>query len=356
MKRFGQLFERIVDWGNLQRAAAKARRRKRFRRNVAAFEFEQERELLALQSELQSGIYCPGDYRTFIIYEPKRRQISAAPYRDRVVHHALCNIIEPIFEQAFIHDSYACRSSKGTHAAANRAQTFAKCFPYVLKADVTRFFPSVDHDVLLARLATKLKDARVLQLLEKIVRHPFPGQEIPLWFPGDDLLAPLERSCGLPIGNQTSQFFGNVMLDPLDHFVKENLRCRGYVRYADDFLLFGHSKSQLHAWREEVGQFLLEVRLRLHPRKSVVFPVREGIPFLGFRLFPTHRRLCQYNLRRFQRRLRRLQREFAEGRVTLEEVRQRVVSWWGHAQHADAWRIASQILNQHEFTKHQPPE
>jgi hypothetical protein len=203
----------------------------------------------------------------------------------------------------------------------------------------------------LQRLATKLKDKRVLALLETIVRHPFAGQQGSVWFPGDNLPTPLDRTCGLPIGNQTSQFFGNAMLDPLDHFVKEQLRCRGYVRYADDFLLFSDSSCELQVWREAVKRFLRTWRLRLHARKSVVFPVSAGVPFLGFRVFPGYRRLSKQNLLRFKRRLRLLQREFALGRIRADEIRRRIISWWGHAQHANAWRIANQILEEHPFGK-----
>lgn len=351
MKRQGHLFQRVISWRNLRQAAAQARRRKSRRPNVLQFEYNREGELLKLREELSTQRYQPGPYRSFEIYEPKRRLISAAPYRDRVVHHAVCAVIEPILERAFIHDSYACRRGKGTHLAVDRAQQFARRWGYVLKADVARFFPSIDHDVLWALLGRRLKDPRVLALLGLILRHPFPGQQPPRYLPGDNLFTPLERVCGLPLGNQTSQLFGNMMLDPLDHFVKEQLRCAGYVRYADDFLLFSNDCGELHRWREQAGRFLRGMRLRLHEQKSVVFPVQNGIPFLGFRIFPTHRRLGKGSLKRFRHRLRRWQQAFREGRMTLQEIGVRIQSWWGHAQHANAWTIASEILNRHTFTR-----
>jgi retron-type reverse transcriptase len=355
MKRHGRLFERVASWRNLTLAARRARRGKRRRPNVLAFEFDLERELGSLREALLSQQYRPGPYRSFEIFEPKRRLISAAPYRDRVVHHAVCAQIEPLFERAFIHDSYACRREKGTHAAVNRAQQFARRWPYVLKADVARFFPSIDHDVLLSLLRRRLKDRRLLELLERIVRHPFPGQQRPRYLPGDDLFSLVGRGCGLPLGNQTSQLFGNLVLDPLDHFVKEQLHCRGYVRYADDFLLFGNEPAQLRDWRGQVADFLQGHRLRLHESKSVVFPVTQGIPFLGLRVFPDRRRLGRAGLRRWRRRLRRWQIAFQEGRMTHEEIGVRLRSWWGHAQHADAWRIASEILDRHPFTRNPVP-
>jgi RNA-directed DNA polymerase len=351
VKRHGRLFERVVSWRNLRLAAARARRRKRRRPNVLAFEYHQEQQLQALREELRSQRYRPGPYRSFEIHEPKRRLISAAPYRDRVVHHAICAQIEPLFDQSFIHDSYACRRGKGTHAALDRAQQFARRWKYVLKADVARFFPSIDHDVLLGLVRRRLKDPRLLTLVELIVRHPFPRQQPPRYLPGDNLFSLVGRTCGLPLGNQTSQLFGNLMLDPLDHFIKEQLRCQGYVRYADDFLLFADDPQTLHAWRQDVARFLHGLRLRLNPQKSVVFPVSQGIPYLGMRLFADQRRLAKGGLTRWKRRWRRWQQAFRAGRLTLAEIGLRLQSWWGHAQHADAWRIASEILDRHPFTK-----
>ncbi len=279
------------------------------------------------------------------------RLISAAPYRDRVVHHALCNVIQPIFERGFSEDSYACRKGKGTHLAIERAAQFARRFRYVLKADVRRFFPTVDHDILLARVKRRLKDRQVLDLIEHIVRHPYPGQIRPPYLPGDDLFVCTQRTCGLPIGNQTSQFLANVMLDPLDQFVKKQLRIRGYVRYADDFLLFANDKRSLHDAKSAITEFLLGMRLQIHRHKSVVFPVRNGIPFLGLRIFPTHRRLARTNVVRFQRRLKEMQCQYDAGEMSPKEVRRRIVSWWGHAQHANAWRLARAILKRHPFVR-----
>ncbi len=165
MKRYGNLWPDVISFTALLRAAELARKGKRFRPAVAAFHFDQERALWKLHEELAGKTYRPGEYHTFFIYEPKKRQISAAPYRDRVVHHALVNVLEPIFERIFIHDSYACRKGKGTHAAVDRCQQFARRFRYVLKADVEKFFPSVDHAILKARVARKIKDPNVLWLV-----------------------------------------------------------------------------------------------------------------------------------------------------------------------------------------------
>jgi hypothetical protein len=253
MKRVGNLWDRLVSFPNLPAglpslpagrhlgwAARKARTGKRDRRAVGAFEYDAERELLRIGDELRAGTYPFGPYHTFTITEPKPRLISAAPYRDRVVHHALCNVLEPIYERSFISDSYACRKNKGTHAAVRRCHEFAGRFPWVLKCDIRKFFPSIDHAILKAQLARKIKDRRVLDLAGRIIDHSNEQDEVNEFFPGDDLFTPFERRRGLPgqwgeppagspqspswIGNQTSQFFGNVYLDALDHFVKDRLR------------------------------------------------------------------------------------------------------------------------------------
>jgi retron-type reverse transcriptase len=351
MKRVGYLWNRLVSFENLLGAAETASKGKRLRPDVARFHFGLERELWRLHDELQTGTYRPGPYRTFVICEPKPRQISAAPYRDRVVHHALVNVLEPIFERYFLADSYACRKGRGTHAAVARCQHFARRFRYVLKADVQKFFPSLDHQVLKGLLARKVKDPAVLGLAGRIIDHSNPQEEVPLWFPGDDLFTPGERRRGIPIGNQTSQFFANVFLDPLDHFLKDRLRASGYVRYCDDFLVFTDDKSFLADVSCQAAELLAGLRLRLHPTKNVVFPVRDGIPFLGYRVFRTHRLLAKANVWRFRRRLRHMQGQYARNEICSEEIVRRVTSWIGHASQADTHRLRERLFQEHPFRR-----
>ena len=297
---------------------------------MARFLFQSERELWRLHEELACKTYRPGPYRTFTIYEGKTRQISAAPFRDRVVHHALTGILEPIFERSFIFDSYACRKGKGTHAAVDRCQQFARRYRYVLKADVRKFFPSIDHAILKTLITGKIKDPHVLGLVDLIIDHSNRQDPALMWFRGDDLFTPIERRRGLPLGNQTSQFFANVYLDPLDHFVTDNLGL-SYVRYVDDFLVFAGDKRRLREVKGEIEHFLESLRLQIHQNKSVVFPCDQGTRFLGYRIFPTHRLLAQDNVRRFRRRMRWMQREFAAGRIGFDAIRPRIMSWLGHA-------------------------
>jgi hypothetical protein len=348
MKTYKNLYPRICAFGNLERAFRQARRGKRTRRNVATFECNLELELVALQDELLSESYRPGGYRHFTIYEGKPRRISAAPFRDRVVHHALCNIIEPIWEARFIHDSYACRVGKGTHAALDRTTYFARRYPYVLQADIVQFFPAVDHAVLRALLARRIADRSTMGLVDRILASG-TGVHTDIyqmqWFAGDDLLA-AARPRGLPIGNQTSQFWANVYLDSLDQFVKQKLRCRAYLRYCDDVLLFAADKPTLHRWRREIEDFLVTLRLKIHAHKTAVYPVSNGIPFLGFLVFPDHRRLKQSNGHRFARRLRWLVTCYQTGEIDLEQLNRSVRGWVAHAAHGDTWGLRRNLFSQ----------
>jgi RNA-directed DNA polymerase len=351
MRRVGCLFPQIASFANLVAAARSAARGKRFKPAPAAFQYDLEPSLLRLQTELQSKTYRPGPYHTFRVRDPKPRLISAAPYRDRVVHHALCRVIEPVFERGFIHDTYACRRDKGTHRALNRATGFCRRYRYALKCDVAKFFPSIDHAVLAGLLERKIKCRETLDLLRVIIAAGNPQEEVRHYFPGDDLFTSLARRRGIPIGNLTSQFFGNVMLDPLDHFLTEQHQRRGYVRYADDFVIFGDDKAELHALLAEVRGFLFGYRLRLHPHKCQVLRVADGVPFLGWQLFPDHRRLRRSTGVRIQRGLRRLTHEYARGEVDLPRVRASVASWIGFLRHGDAWGLLGRLLDSHPFVR-----
>ncbi|HSF82804.1 MAG TPA: reverse transcriptase/maturase family protein [Anaerolineales bacterium] len=346
MKTYRQLYPQITAFENLRRAFKKAARGKRKRPDVAGFEYRLEANLLALQQDLLAETYTPGAYYSFRIQDPKPRLISAAPFRDRVVHHALCQVIEPLWERRFIHDTYACRVGKGTHAALDRCTEYARRDPYVLKCDIQHFFPRVDHELLYKQFERLIADPRTLRLCRKILDsgagvHPPPGN--PVYFPGDDLFAAL-RPRGLPIGNLTSQFWANVYLNPLDQFIKRQLKCRHYLRYVDDFLLFGGDKSVLHAWREAIIDFLAGLRLRLHEEQAAVFPVATGIPFLGWRVYPDHRRLKRRNGVAFQRRFARLRQEFRRGEISYEQMNACVQSWIAHAAHGDTWGLRRSLL------------
>ena len=215
----------------------------------------------------------------------------------------------------------------------------------MLQCDVRQFFPSIDLAILRDILAGKIADADVLRLIDGIL-----GSGVGVlsetyemrWFPGDDLLA-AHRPRGLPIGNLTSQFWANCYLNPLDHFVKRELHCAGYVRYVDDLLLFADDKRTLWTWHGAVVEWLAELRLTMHPGTHPR-PVTEGFPFLGFVIFPTHRRLKRRKIIHYRRRLREMLRAYDEGEVSAEQVAASISGWINHARYGDTWGLRRAML------------
>jgi retron-type reverse transcriptase len=300
MRRVGYLFDELIAPANLLAAFREAARGKGHRSDVLAYRYHLEPRLVALRERLATGDYAFGPYRAFRVLDPKPRQVLSAPFDDRIVHHALCRVLEPIFEPTFIFDSYACRPGKGTHAAVLRLQSFLREVRsgWVLKADIRKFFQSVDRGVLLALLARKLKDQRVLDLADQVITS---APEDPAFGAGK----------GLPIGNLTSQLFANVYLNPLDHFVKEHARERRYVRYVDDFMIVGPRKEDLQRLKDEIDEFLGErLGLALHAHKSQVAPVRSGVGFLGYRVWPDRLRVRTSTLVRLRRKEREARRRY----------------------------------------------
>ena len=353
MKRYGNLYASVCSFDNLLRAARKAEKGKRFRSSCRSFNLDLEKNLLSLQKELKDKTYRPGPYQHFKIYEPKERIISAAPYRDRVVHHALVNVIEPIFDASMIFDSYANRINKGTHKAVDRFTRFSKKRNYVLKMDVVRYFPSLDHEILMAAIVRKFKDNDILWLIKVILESgKQPTHSECLWyFPGDDLFTPWNRTRGLPIGNLTSQFFANVYLDRFDHYVKENLKCKFYIRYMDDFVIFENSKILLQEIRQKVINYLVRMRLKAHLNKAQIWPVAKGTDWLGYRVYPTYRLVRRSNIRKFRRRSQHLAKAYTEGRIQLEQIKPSVMSWIGHVQHADSYGLRKKIFGEISFQR-----
>jgi retron-type reverse transcriptase len=299
--------------------------------------------LLELQSELLEKIYQPGGYNSFYIHEPKKRLISAAPFRDRVVHHALCNVTVPYFEKLFIPDSYANQKGKGTHRALDRCTQFARRFKYVLQCDVRQFFPSIDHVILFEILKRMMPDESVNWLIEKILasgRGVLSEEYEMIYFPDDDLFA-LQRPRGLPIGNLTSQWWANCYLNPFDQFVERELSCRGYLRYVDDFLLFSNSKQELMQWRERIFKRLERFRLTLHEESAFPKPVMEGIPFLGFQIFPEYRRLKPRKGYAYRRKLSHLIKDSSQ-----EKIKASICGWLNHVRYGDTFGLRRSILNE----------
>ncbi len=348
-RRHDGLFDRIANFQALRAAAQRAVRGKRKKPGAASFFANLEGELLALERQLRDGKYRPGRYVAFEIVDPKKRIVSAAPFRDRVVHHALCAVAEPIFEAGFIDHSFANRIGKGSHRAIDAYEDYRDRHAHVLRCDIYRYFPAIDHAILKADLRRRIICPRTLALLDLIVDGSNAQEPVELYFDGDDLFAPFGRRRGLPIGNLTSQFFANLYLDGFDHFATEVLRAP-YVRYVDDFALFHNDPVVLEAWRSRIERYLVGRRLKLHPSKTMILPCAEPSQFLGLELHPDgRRRLPEDNVRRFRNRLRGLRDQWRTGTIGFEDVDARIRAWIAHAEHADTWRLRHAIFRGGRF-------
>lgn len=322
MKRHGNFFEKIITFDNLLLASKKAMRGKKAKSSVSAFYFNLENEVINLQQELALGSYRPMEYTQFMIREPKVRKICSSEFRDRVVHHAICNIAEPIFEGRSVYDSYACRAGKGSHVAVVRCQQFARTFRYYLKCDIRKFFESIDHVVLKRLLRRTFKDEKLLTLLDIIIDHRVPGTAI---------------GRGLPIGNLTSQHFANFYLSKLDHFTKERHRVKGYVRYMDDFISFSNDKGSQRGLLADIDRFVREeLKLELKESVTTLAPVTEGVPFLGFRIFTGIIRIKRENLIRMNQKIKKKEKLYLEGLITERNLIQSVGSIVAHVSHVNS--------------------
>lgn len=304
MKRIGNLFEKIATFENLYQAFLKS---KKGTKNYESYKFyfNYENEIIELQKQLIEKTYLPKKYSYFLIQEPKERIISVASFRDRVVHHAIVNILEPIYEKSFIFDSYATRKNKGTHKAIKKSQEYLKNNKWYFKSDISKYFENINHEILLQILGRKIKDQKLLDLIEKIIRnHSIQNK-------------------GLPIGNLTSQFFANVYLDSFDHFIKEQLKQKYYIRYMDDFVIFSNSKEELKKIREKIKTYLFEqLNLILKEKATYINQRNNGLTFLGARVFESTIRINPENLKRSLKKLNLRKKEFKNNKITEEKFLQ----------------------------------
>ncbi len=330
---FTSLYDQVCSLENLQVAFTKARKGKTKRPDVLEFESNLKNNLLQLRVDLLFHSYRPQPLTTFIIRDPKTRKINKSAFRDRIVHHALCNILEPIYEKIFIYDSYANRKGKGTLKAIERFDQFKKevAVPYqdyvtgyCLKADVKHYFETVDHNILLQMLKRKIKDNNIIFLLKMILANYNNGE------PGK----------GMPLGNLTSQFLANVYLNELDQFAKHILKIKYYIRYVDDFVILHEQKDNLELCKKEIDSFLQQkLKLELHPLKSKILPLNKGITFLGFRVFYHHKLLRKSNLRAAKRKIISLKDDFDYGIIDYGAVYESMMGWFAYAKQADTSNI-----------------
>ena len=338
------LWASVLEWENLLMAAKKASRGKRYHTEVMIFNARLEENLLRLRRLLRTGEWRPGHYREFEVFEPKRRMVHAPCFADCVLHHALVQVIGPYFERRFIEHSYAGRVGKGTHAASDHLSSMLRSAEaawgtvYALKADVTHYFYSIDHDILLRVVARTIGDRDVLNLLHVLVK-------------GADCI---KGNRGLPLGALFSQLLANVYLDQLDHFIKDGLGVRYYVRYMDDFVLLHHDKTELWRLLAEIRDFLAcELHLTLNS-KTRVFPASHGVDFAGYRHFSGYKLPRKRNVRRAKKRFAGLSRCYAAGDVDLDTVRCCVASFVGYMKHCKGWKSTESALSKLVLVR--PPE
>jgi len=286
MKRAGNLYHRISERGNLELAFWRAQRGKADREEVMRFRENLDLELESLAHDIRMGTVAIGDYHYFTINDPKKRTICAASFRERVLHHAIMAVCEAEFERYQIFDSYASRKGKGLDACLKRSQEFCRKFGWFMKLDIHKFFDSINHNVLLNLLNRRFKDGELLYLFSRIIDS-----------------YETTSGCGVPIGNLTSQFFANLYLGEMDHLVKDRWRIPGYVRYMDDFILFGDSRESLVSKMPELEVFLGDV-LRLTINPVTINRCIAGIPYLSYRVFPGRIWLSLKARRRFRRKIK----------------------------------------------------
>jgi len=357
MKKIKDIYPKIMAKENLYRSAYMAARGRRYRDTTADFNFCLEEEIGCLHNELSTKSYRHGEYRLFTIYDPKERRIAAAPFRDRVVHHAVHDVIEPIIDKTFIYDSYACRVGKGSHKALYRAQGFLQSCAFCLHGDIRKYFYSINHGILKEILRMRVEDSDLLWLLDQIIDSAVSLRESPEGTTEAISKSGIASSCfavarsprnderrGLPIGNLTSQFFANLYLNELDYFIKFDLKLGYYLRYMDDFLIFSNDKNTLFEDREKIKNFLKNnLELQLHEGKSQVYKTKNGIKFLGFRIFKDYRRLASDNVKRFRKRVKKFAYLFENAEMDTNEIRDSVRCWVAHSKYADTKKLRLNI-------------
>lgn len=338
------LWAKLTSFENLYQAFNGARLGKRYHGDVMRYAADVEANIVNLQNHLLWKSWEPGPAREFVVLEPKMRAIKAPPFSDRVLHHALVQVVEPLFERKFIYDSYACRKGKGTQAAVARVQHFLRVAQrnwgrglYVVKADISRYFASIRHDVLMTEIEKVVSDADVLWLWRRLLAGY--GHE---------------GGVGLPVGALSSQLGANIMLNRLDHVAKDHMGLRYYVRYMDDFVAILPNKAEAQKTLRALDESVNSLGLTLNP-KTCIHPYQRGIDFAGYRTWPTHILPRKRNIKRARNDFKRLSRRYAEGRVDLPHVRERVMSFLAYTKHCDATETTNRILGDLRVTRSTRP-
>jgi retron-type reverse transcriptase len=337
MKLYSDLYNQIVSVDNLFLAWDKFKLGKGSRADVIEFEWRLEENIFTLHRELKSRSYKHGAYHAFYIHDPKQRLIHKAVVRDRIVHHAVFNILNPIFEPTFIANSFSCRVGKGTHKGVVALTKMLRrvshnhtssCF--ALKCDVLKFFASVDQDILLGILSKRIKDRQTIELLREII-YSFSSKGT--------------YHKGLPIGNLTSQLFANIYMNEFDQFMKHQLKVRHYVRYTDDFIVVSDNIEYLKSLLSKIQRFLkTSLALELHPAKLSIRKFTQGVDFLGYVVLPHHTKLRTKTKRRMERKLGKRTDAYANKTITAESLKQTWQSYLGVMSHADCHKLKKSLI------------
>ena len=342
MKIYKNIFEKIISAENLFLAWNEFKKDKRNKIDVLQFEWNLEENIFQLRRDLKSGGYKHGGYESFYITDPKLRHIHKASVRDRILHHAVYAVINPIFEETFIPVSFSCRIGYGAHKGVDKLGRIARKISqnntiqcHILKCDIRKFFDSVDHKILISIIKKRVKDDSAVKLLEEIIGS-FSS-------PYSDL----SRKKGIPLGNLTSQLFANIYMNEFDQFVNQSLKIKNYIRYTDDFVIVSADFLYLENLISEFSKFLEEkLKLKLHPKKVEIRTLRQGIDFLGYVQFPNHRLLRSKTKRRIFKKLKKKFSEYEVGKIDKSVFKQSLQSYLGVLSHANAYGITQQLKNQ----------
>lgn len=328
MQRVGYLFESVVSYENLLIAFHKAYRGKKTKEKENYY-FALENNLIELQKKLKDNIYTPQNYSYFILRGLKDREISVAKFEDRVVQHAIINIIEPIYEKRFISDSYATRKNKGVIKAIKKCQEQTAGNSYYLKCDIEKYFDNINHEILLEKIERKIKDKKLIILIGKILKN-----------------SDLKR--GLPIGNLTSQFFANVYLDSIDHYLKDKLSIKNYVRYMDDFVIQSSSKEEIKKIKKLVERFLeLELNLKLKEKATFSNNIEVGIPFCGVRIFRKTIRIRKESLKISIYKIKEKLKLFKSGEISESDLVMTLNSIFSYWKNYDTCNLRKKIIERY---------
>lgn len=339
-------YEKIYDFQNLYKAHTTARKGKRNTREVVEFEMNLGKNLATLSDEIKNGIYKMQDYYSFAIYDPKYRVIHALHYRDRVVQHCLCDeVLAPLLDKKLIYDNAACQIGKGTHFAIDRVSKFLHLFykkygtnGYFLKCDIRKFFDNIDHNILKQKLAKVIDDKKVLALLDHIIDsfEVTPGK-------------------GLPLGNQTSQWFAIFYLDGLDRLIKEKLHIKYYSRYMDDCVLIHQDKEYLRNCLEQMRQCAKNLKIEFN-EKTEIFPIKNGVEYLGWHIYLTEtgkiiRKVKQQTKYKYKRKLKYFQKAYGDNRIDLAEINQVLSSYRAHLSNGHTYKLQEKLMNEFVLVK-----